>query len=264
MINGLLDVPGIEDYIRPSTYNETFLGPAYDYKIPGFDATLWRYIDFTKLVSLLEDQTIFFARADKLGDRFEGAWSNVNQMVLQSATTAEAKAWRIIMDQAKLRRRLILVNCWHASDHESEAMWKLYSGMQYGLAVKTNFKTLVHSFTDRTPDLIAQVEYIPYETKLMPWSYLAPFFHKRLSFEYEREVRAIMGFLDPDEGQADHPSDICDVGLPFPIDPVELIQEVVVSPYAEPWTLDLVQAVCDRYGVAAPVRLSSMASEPAW
>ena len=73
MINGLLDVPGIEDYIRPSTRNESFLGPPYDYKIPAFDATLWRYIDFTKLVSFLEDQTIFFARADKLGDPFEGA-----------------------------------------------------------------------------------------------------------------------------------------------------------------------------------------------
>ena len=264
MINGLLDVPGIEDYIRPSTRNESFLGPPYDYKIPAFDATLWRYIDFTKLVSFLEDQTIFFARADKLGDPFEGAWSNVNHMVLESATTKQAVAWRMIIDEAKLRRRFTLVNCWHTSEHESEAMWKLYSGLRYGLAVKTDFKTLVHSFTDRTPDLIAQVEYIPYETQMMPWTYLAPFFHKRLSFEYEREVRAIMAFRYPDEGKVDYPSDICEVGLSFPIDPVDLIQEVVVSPYAEPWTFDLVHAVCTRYGVAAPVRLSSMVSGPAW
>jgi hypothetical protein len=44
-------------------------------------ATIWRYMDFTKLVSLLETKSLFFARADKLGDAFEGSMphQNVNQ-----------------------------------------------------------------------------------------------------------------------------------------------------------------------------------------
>ena len=44
---------------------------------PPPDAVLWRYMDFTKFVSLLEKQALFFARADKLeDDPFEGylAW----------------------------------------------------------------------------------------------------------------------------------------------------------------------------------------------
>jgi hypothetical protein len=32
------------------------------------------YMDFTKFVSLLEQSELFFARADKLGDIFEGAY----------------------------------------------------------------------------------------------------------------------------------------------------------------------------------------------
>ena len=36
------------------------------------DAVLWRYMDFTKFVSLLEKSSLFFARADKLEDPFEG------------------------------------------------------------------------------------------------------------------------------------------------------------------------------------------------
>ena len=39
---------------------------------PSSDAILWRYMDFTKYVSLLEKRALFFARADKLEDPFEG------------------------------------------------------------------------------------------------------------------------------------------------------------------------------------------------
>ena len=40
---------------------------------PPDDAVLWRYMDFTKFVSFLDKSSLFFARADKLGDPFEGA-----------------------------------------------------------------------------------------------------------------------------------------------------------------------------------------------
>ena len=42
--------------------------------IPPDDVVLWRYMDFTKFVSLLEKSALFFPRADKLGDPFEGYW----------------------------------------------------------------------------------------------------------------------------------------------------------------------------------------------
>ena len=41
---------------------------------PLDDTVLWRYMDFTKFVSLLEKSALFFPRADKLGDPFEGYW----------------------------------------------------------------------------------------------------------------------------------------------------------------------------------------------
>ena len=39
---------------------------------PSPDATLWRYMDFTKFASVLEKQSLFFARANELEDPFEG------------------------------------------------------------------------------------------------------------------------------------------------------------------------------------------------
>lgn len=43
------------------------------YKRPIPEAALWRYMDFTKFVALLKDNALYFARADHLGDPFEGA-----------------------------------------------------------------------------------------------------------------------------------------------------------------------------------------------
>jgi hypothetical protein len=39
---------------------------------------IWRYMDFTKFVSLLDRSALFFARADKFKDQFEGSWTKKN------------------------------------------------------------------------------------------------------------------------------------------------------------------------------------------
>ena len=46
--------------------------------IPDENDKIWRYVDFSKFLSLLEDSAIFFSRADKLDDPFEGSYSKVN------------------------------------------------------------------------------------------------------------------------------------------------------------------------------------------
>ena len=273
---GLRDVPGIERYVKPGVRYGSAFGPTHDIRAPAFDATLWRYMDFAKFVSLLEGGALFFTRLDKLGDPFEGAWSDRNLAMIGQGLgaprgtkfAAAMEAWRTVVANNREQRRYTLVNCWHAGGHESEAMWKLYAGQGYGLAIKTDFKSLVGSFTKRVPDVVAEVEYISYETGLMPWSLRAPFLHKRLGFAHEREVRAVMQCFNfkphgPHQ-KYDYSTDVCEVGLPFPVDPADLIREVVVSPYAESWLFDLVRAVCARYGMADVARRSEMARTPNW
>ena len=131
-------------------------------------------------------------------------------------------------------------------------------------------KSLVHSFTDRVPDLIANVEYLSYEDQPMPWSINAPFLHKRLSFAHEQEVRAIIRCYNvketdrEDVKDIDFSRDVCEVGIPFSVEPADLVQEVVVSPYAESWMLELVRSVSKRYGLNNPVRPSGMVRDPIW
>jgi hypothetical protein len=42
---------------------------------PPDDSKLWRYMDVSKLVSLLDTSALFFARADKFSDAWEGSVS---------------------------------------------------------------------------------------------------------------------------------------------------------------------------------------------
>jgi hypothetical protein len=42
---------------------------------------IWRYMDFTKFVSMLENSALYFCRSDLLGDPFEGSFSKANDMM---------------------------------------------------------------------------------------------------------------------------------------------------------------------------------------
>ena len=81
-IHGLCSIPGIEQYIRPGTHTSSSGGPPFDIEIPPIETKLWRYMDFAKFVSLLESRALFFVRADKLDDPFEGALSEVNKAII--------------------------------------------------------------------------------------------------------------------------------------------------------------------------------------
>ena len=44
-------------------------------------ATLWRYMSFAKFVALLDRESLFFSRADRLEDNFEGSLSPINKIL---------------------------------------------------------------------------------------------------------------------------------------------------------------------------------------
>ena len=108
----------------------------------------------------------------------------------------------------------------------------------------------------------------------MPLSLAAPYFHKRIEFQDEREVRAIMSATpyvpDPahpdrdDVKVPDYSRDICDVGLGYEVNPVDLIHEVVISPHAQSWLTELVARLMERYGLQIPVSQSQLLRVPSW
>ncbi len=110
---------------------------------PSDDSTIWRYIDFTKFVSMLEDKALFFCRADLLGDPFEGflPQSTIDFYFppdVETKVAGQANKDRKMV--AKIARQNVFVNCWHANEHESAAMWHLYSDK--GVAIRSTFGRL--------------------------------------------------------------------------------------------------------------------------
>ena len=238
-----------------------------NFEPPEDDAVLWRYMDFTKFVSLLETQSLFFARADKLGDPFEGAYFKVNvalRPMLYEGKIPESGLQQIAAF-AKESRRFTTINCWHESNHESAAMWRLYSREHDGIAIKTDFNSLSQSFTSSDSIFIGKVNYVDYDTTFIPeGNSFFPYLHKRQSFEHEREVRTITQNMPARDGKIDLPQEVCAIGTYYAVELSLLVQEVIVAPYADDWFIRLVQSVAARYGLRAPVSRSGLAESPTW
>ena len=262
------DMPCIKQHIRPGVRPRSQQGPGYQLKYPALDATLWRYMDVAKFTDLLESKALFFTRVNKLEDPFEGSWPEANHknieqdIKIDTDQSRSVALWRAVMKQSKEERCFTMVNCWHKSPHESEAMWKLYAKSGFEVAIKTDFKSLVHSFTCRLPDVFAKVGYISYESDEMPRSPWAPFLYKRLGFEHEKEVRAVI--ICTMGERTDRAWDEHEGGIHVQVDPMDLIQEVVVSPYAEDRQFRLARLVCKQYGLDERLRHSNMKVHPKW
>ena len=250
------------------------------HKTPPADAILWRYMDFTKFVSLLETRSLFFARADKLGDPFEGSVPK-NNITFRSTLEPELSDEEILRYALVMQQlpRFTLINCWHDSSHESEAMWKLYASVNGGIAIKTNFDAFAKSFLTGEEIHIGAVQYVDYDNDQIPEDdLLSLYLYKREGFKHEQEVRAIVQYLPTGLGrndlrkripnlsnsEIDRWPDICDIGIDYEVNLNLLIKEVVVSHFAPEWLLDLVKKVTKRYELQARVNKSRLAESPMW
>ena len=241
---------------------------------------LWRYMDFTKLLSILENKALFFARADKLGDPFEGSVPKSNiasrSILNPDFTDDEIIMYGLIMQQLP---RFSLISCWHESPHESEAMWKLYTSVNGGIAIRSNLNSLINSLKVNEKIHIGKVQYVDYENdRISEDDLLFPYLHKRKSFEHEQEVRVIIQKLPVGLDlirikeridtlsirEIDQWHDFCSNGIHYEVELNLLIEEIVIAHFAPEWLLDLVKQVANRYGLAAPINRSVLADTPTW
>lgn len=247
------------------------------YSPPSTDAILWRYMDFTKFVSILENRTLFFARADKLGDPFEGSLPKKNT-TQRHPNLSEEERFKYAHVMERLTR-YTFISCWHESKYESESMWNRYANENSGIAIRTNPNALAESFITNEQIHIGCVRYVDYDNDIIPEDNgLVPYLYKRKSFESEREVRAIV--QRPPNGinlteisnsiknlsieEISKWKDIYETGIDYKVHLELLIQEVVVAHLVPDWFLKLVESVAKRYSLNAPINRSYLAETPTW
>jgi hypothetical protein len=246
------------------------------FETPSSATPVWRYMDFSKYVAMLSSQTLFFSRLDKLQDPFEGAmgsedtqeaWCNhylsffrsamrnppAGHMRVLSDHEIDQEAKRLLLEfrEGNARKsRATFVNCWYESEHESDAMWRLYSEQsKYAVAVQSTVG-LLRKYTEEQIT-VGRVLYIDY-CKAFP-DIGFPHFFKRKAFEHEREIRAVI--IDMNAGPET-------VGKGVGINLQSLILGVKVSPLCPPWFLEIVQDVTRNYALNVDIAISSLTKKP--
>jgi hypothetical protein len=231
---------------------------------PDSGAKVWRYMDFTKFVSLLDTEALFFSRADQLSDTWEGAHT-VENLRRRSTMLAQEQIAEQMLGMSEFYRSLRIhtfLSCWHISDVESAAMWKLYVTHNEGIAVQTTFERLTASFEGDENEIfkvyVGKVRYLDYDHGVFrDGNSFVPFFHKRLSFEHEHELRAIIQPIFPGSGPLTAAEPFAD-GLLIPVNLKQLIESIYVAPTSERWFADLVESMARKYGIDASVRHSDL------
>jgi hypothetical protein len=232
-------------------------------------AKIWRYLDFTKFVSLLDKSALFFSRADKLGDPFEGSYPKAN-VELRPQIYKDKVPPDVIKHAPEFNRLLVkhtFINCWHLNRYESAAMWKLYLKSNEGIAVRSTFNLLKNCFEVEKRDIfIGKVQYVDYEKDLLSEVHsLLPFVHKRKSFAHEHELRAlIQEFRYKRNGEIDWSKPPFDEGIYIKVNLERLIDKIYIAPTSPKWLLELVKSVTGLYKLDKEVLQSTLDDVPVY
>lgn len=246
-----------------------------DYKLPNKEQKIWRYMDFTKFMSILDKEEIYFTRSDKFIDKFEGTFPKANRDVrplvyeYHGITNLEKQAYMSAEfdKQVKYYREFVTINCWHMNNYESAAMWDLYLKSNEGIAIQSNIGRLIESFA-RCPEKIrfGEVKYLDFnEDVILTNNPMNLFVYKRKSFEHEREIRAIhkLPFIEVEDGVVDEGAESpIKNGLGIACDISVLIEKVYIAPTAPSWFEELVRSMCDKFNLNVDVEKSELSELP--
>ncbi|CAH0318347.1 hypothetical protein SRABI80_04746 [Peribacillus frigoritolerans] len=157
------------------------------YKVDG-NPTVWKYMDLEKLDSLLNYKALYFAKPGAFIDKLEGSYSNWD--------LEQYEGYRSIITTREYMRKVqefSAVSCWHMNDYESAGMWDLYLNSKDGVAIKTNYKSLLNSITDlRFKVFSGKLQYIDFHKEMTSKNIYDTLFYKRKSFIHENELRLIV------------------------------------------------------------------------
>jgi hypothetical protein len=239
------------------------------------DTKLWRYMNLTKFMSLLETSSLNLTQVSSFEDRFEGSLprSLYELMSRHRVVGTPGPAESVQQGTFAGIRRSSYASCWCAEPSESNAQWKIYAPGDDGLAIATTAGQLRNAVGSAF--ILRRVDYADFENDNYQFDNFADLlFLKRLEFKYENEVRLVRFMHCPDElfepvpGQPNVRRSIPGAidkmprSISVPVALPGLLAEVRVSPYAPSWFHSLVERIVQRYEVMVPCTQSPLRSAP--
>lgn len=233
------------------------------------NAAIWRYLDFAKFAWMMFEGRLFMPRCEVLAktDPFEGSTPihRIRQWE-QLARDANCEADRALI---KLNLEAItghvthfrqgdFISCWHMSQHESDAMWRIYGTGNNSVAIRSTYAKLKQGIPSFA--CVGCVRYIDYEKEHFPDNNLLHhIMHKRLAFKHENEIRAVVPAPAYYDGVAANSDSI---GYFPTVNLTQLIEQIYVHALADEWFLNVVKAVVNKSGHDIPVVRSCLAAQP--
>jgi len=235
--------------------------PHHDFTPIDDNALLWRYHDLARYLDLLLKKQLFFCRADRFEDPFEGQFTpeaKAEMIKEQVEELADNHANEKDIEQAKkevekiteartTKRTYVTVNSWHWNDVENYAMWRIYARGNYGLAIQTTYERLKQCFIDaEEPVFIGKVDYSDNCEAMLSNDSLKPFLHKRKMYAYENEVRCVYVLGEDNfNWQAQDTND----GVFINVNLDTLIERIYISPYSPKWINDIVAGINEKFNL---------------
>lgn len=225
---------------------------------------LWRYLSPERLGQVLSRSKLYFAAPDQFVDRFEGCSAVIPPEIpidprYQPMDHLEQVYFRL--------RRNFKISCWHRSEYESDAMWKLYAGERKGIAIKTTPGRLQASLKAfRLPsanvDEVLWAGEVRYQDFLVSprlgTNLMERLYYKHRAFEWEREFRLVISLNEASEWRPDVPKQ----GIEVEADLSCLIEKVFLGPELQAAELDSVVDQLKKAGLQDRTVKSSLLGHP--
>ena len=243
---------------------------------------IWRYIDLYKFMDVLETNSLFFSRIDKLGNDFEGYYQdsqlvgNVLDLRLVkdidkldiNNPPKEAIRLNVAMEENfenQLRefsihqRQTTFVNCWYRNEYDSHSQWRIYG--KNGIGLQSTFEKLKRSLNKTTKSIhIFPVYYIDYDKDKIPMgNSFFPLMHKPIHFESEKEIRAILYYFPNEKNIIENREKY---GEKVEVDLDILIENIYLDPDAPNWYIELIEKILKKYGLVKSVKKSKISEKP--
>lgn len=252
---------------------------------PKKDLALWRYMDLKKYQSFLETSSLFFCRADKFIDPFEGSLPKIEadyriqgekiQAAMFNRKFNKSQAQRNISGLKKLHQRLKrgeVINCWHSNRTESDAMWQLYLKDNEGVAIQTTVEKLSKAI-ETIPEKIgiSKVRYLNYEEDRWyhpidypekSYNLYIPIVHKRIEFIHENEVRLIHDVQDAVDNEDYWDNQPNHIGKLIAIDIGELVEKIILPPTIDAKTTARIKRMTKMHGYNFKFEKSKLSKRP--
>lgn len=241
-----------------------------DFPIPPDETIVWRYMDLTKFLLMLEQKSLYFASIRELTDPWEASLSVRFRASIGHGFGSRKS--RVVVKLFNELRYVFGVNCWHLGEHESVAMWNLYTTNSAGVAIRSTVGRLKDAFKGSSERVVlGQVTYEDHSASVSDilstpkLNALTPMLQKRPCFQHERELRILTELHSADERSVfgrEYVVESPRKGKLVQVDLAALVTDITTGPAFFDWSRPLLETALTRHHLAVPVHSSMVQALP--